>query len=264
MSFLSMSVYDPFRLYAHHQKKSHDGQVIRKKLIPPQNYAISEEMLKQAQEILIKAGIRGFNSSLPQRLFIFKNYPNIEHTNLSIVSGDSNLSLQFSGFWDVIKNDFASIYNNVDPLSVKNIEFTIQLNSFIFGPQVQTIGSTANLTFHFTFDGFSKEWTIPCLSGRMCVGCISYTTQQCFVEIQAPHNASDTTILSTKDTETTHPYLSSVTNNSPAILTALKNSDYTVFNPQLLLTSFNNASTSPFIISNVIYNLTVGLAVEYS
>lgn len=260
-----MSLYDPFRLYTHHQKKSHDGQVIRKKLIPPQNYAISEEMLKQAQEILIKAGIRGFNSSIPQRLFNFKNYPNIEHTNLSIPSGESTIQLLFSGFWDVIKQDFASIYNTVDPLSVKNIEFSIQLSSCILGPQIQTIGSSANLRILFTFDGVSAKGTnAPFSSGQMCVGCFSYTAQQYLYILQAPNSSSDASYFVNKNTETTHPYLASVTNNSPAILTALKNSDYAVFNPQLLLISFNNSSASPFIISNVIYNLTVGLAVEFS
>lgn len=259
-----MSIYDPFRLYTHHQKKSHDGQVIRKKLIPPQNYAISEEMLKQAQEILIKAGIRGFNSSTPQRLFIYKNYPNIEHTNLQIPSGQSSFELTFSGFWDIIKNDFASIYNTVDPLSVKNIQFIIRLNSFIMGPRIETIGSTASIKFRLTFDGVSVEYERNFLTGWMCIGCFSYTTQKYFLEINTPSSATDNSLLANKDTETAEPYLSSVTNNSPAILTALKNSDYAVFNPQLFLVSFNNSSASPFHISNVIYNLTVGLAVEYS
>lgn len=260
-----MSIYDPFRLYTHHQKKSHDGQVIRKKLIPPQNYAISEEMLKQAQEILIKAGIRGFNSSINQRLFIYQNYPNIEHTNLSINSGQSDLALTFSGFWDVIKSDFSSIYDSVDPLSVKNIEFKINLNSFIMGPQIQTIGSSAVINFTFTFDGVSRSINnVPFGSGRMTIGCFSYTTQKYYFDLQTPNSSSDSSVLSDKDTETSHPFLSSITNNSPAILTALKNSDYDVFNPLLLLSHFNNQSTSPFILSNVIYNLTVGLAVEYS
>lgn len=259
-----MSVYDPFRLYTHHQKKSHDGQVIRKKLIPPQNYAISEEMINQAKNILIKAGIRGFNSSIPQRLVLFKNYPNIENVNLSIAPGESNLALLFSGFWDVIKGDFASIYNNVDPLSVKNIAFTIQLNSFIIGPRIETIGSSANITFGLTFDGVSVEYTRTFLTGWMCIGCFSYTTQKFFLEINTPNSSSDNSILQNKNTETAEPYLTSVTNHSPAILTAIKNSDYNVFNPQFLLLSFNNASTSPFVVSNVIYNLTVGLAVEYS
>lgn len=260
-----MSVYDPFRLYTHYQKKSHDGQVIRKKLIPPQNYAISEEMLKQAQEILIKAGIRGFNSSVSHRLFKFQTYPNLEHTNLSIPSGQSTLQLQFSLIWDAVKNDFASIYNDVDPLSVRDIEFQVQLNSFILGPQIQTIGPSSVINFQFDFDGVSRQINnVPFSSGRGTIGFFSYTTQQYYFDLQTPNSSSDSSVLSNKDTETTHPYLSSVINRSPAILTALKNSDYAVFNPQFLLISVNNTSSSPYILSNVIYNVTVGLAVEYS
>lgn len=262
-----MSVYDPFRLYTHHQKKSHDGQVIRKKLIPPQNYAISEEMLKQAQEILIKAGIRGFNSSSTKRLFQFKQYTDIEEINFQIPPGQSSSNFQFSNFWDAIKGDFAPIYNTVSPLSVINISFIINLNSVTFGPTIQSSDSQQSTVWtRFEFQGYltpSGTYGPTLGRGRLNLSCTSYSQTNWLRESDVPQG-SDGGGFVQKQTPTSHNFLTSITNNSPAILTVLKNSDYTVFNPNLFGVYFDNVSAeTTFTISNVIYNLTVELAVEY-
>lgn len=262
-----MSVYDPFGLYQHHQKKSHDGQVLRKKLIPPQNYAISEEMLKQAQEILIKAGIRGFNSSVPQRLFIFKQYPNLSTANFELPPAiETNLSFQFSNFWDIIKNDFAPIYNTVSPLSVTNISFIINFNSIIFGPSA-TVQAPTNLFIRVQFDGYSTPSGTPFApqiqSGHTYISFSSYDSIS-FIREQDVATNVDGGGFVTKQTPTSHPFLSSVQNRSPAILTALKNSDYSVFNPTLIICLLRNLSDQYSVtFSNVIYNFSVELAVEY-
>lgn len=260
-----MSVYDPFQLYTHHQKKSHDGQIIRKKLTPPPNYAISEEMVKQAQEILIKAGIRGFNSLANKRLFIFKQYPYIFQDNLDIGNAETTVTFSFSSFWDAIKADFAPIYNTVLPISVKQISFEVYLNSVIFGPYSTSNGSY-NVQYGFAFDGYStpssSTYSSYLSSSHFYISLSSINTSQFLIEIDG-QGQSDSGGFVNKNTETSHPYLTYVLNQSPAILTVLKNSDYTVFNPDLIQTIFKHPGNGILTISKVIYSVTVALAVEY-
>ena len=48
-----MSNYDPFRLYDYKQRKSHKGQVLRKKIVGhPLPTVLTPEQLKEAKEIL--------------------------------------------------------------------------------------------------------------------------------------------------------------------------------------------------------------------
>ena len=264
-----MSVYDPFQLYVHHQKKSHAGQVIRKRPTTRQNYAISEEMIKDAKDILIKAGIRSFNSTNNQRLFQYKTYPNLQVTNFDIPIGSTTELFKFSNFWDLIKQDYASIYNNISPLQVQNINFELQLNSVFFGPYVTASKSrTDSVDALFTFDGYSSSEpvTFPLLTGQFSIQCTSYSNSQWIYVLNTSGNSfTDDTKFVNKDTQTSHQFLSQVVNHSPAILTVLKNSDYAVFNPTLFSFILNNSNENEntFTLSNIVYNVSVGLAVEY-
>ena len=252
-----MSIYDPFRLYVHHQKKSHDGQVIRKKLVSRPNYAISEEMIKQAQEILTRAGIRGFNSSYHGKAFIFKTYPNIQLLNFAIPNGTTTSVLQFSTFWDSVKSDFSSIYNNIPSSSVINISFRIILNSVAFGPNCTSSPSSPdnpiNVTGQFQFDGFNSigsqgGFFIKLATGKFGVDFISYSTNQFYVSNNSFGSDTDSTNLMSR-TNSSQPYLTFVETTSPEILDIIKNSDFEASNPTLFVASFQNSSAYTFTLS---------------
>lgn len=237
-----MSRFDPFALYNHRLKYSHNGQIIRKKPYKP-DYAISGDMVKEAQRILAAVGI--YNSTIPAPIppitDVFTLYGSSDDPYLINVTDSNPVPVQWSAIWPSIKSRFNTLLNT----SPSGFEFQIKVISFtLFGvlsfPDQQ---SSPNPYFYFNNPAAAlqivQQTDLTAISGRNgAFGIQALTNNACltFYDINSSNVNVDYGgfLVRPKNEGRENSALYTIASTDLTVFTALKDNDFTVFNPALI------------------------------
>lgn len=247
-SLFFMSRFDPFDLYSHRQKYSHEGQILRKKPVKT-NYAISREMIKEAQRILTAVGM--YNQiPTPSPQPVLRTYTNLLNSSYTghgqLLTGDfsfkiSNIFSDVSG----IRSAFDNVLNAEGTLS--SFHVTIILNSLSYFDSEVGAGSftlkTPNLTSTQEFSTTYRSvgtW-LPASSNSYIFQAANYINEYYYTNV-------DNGLLSRVTSQTTEAY------------NALKNVDFTNWNPELF--SVTVTPHSGFEIFS--YSFTINMVANYT
>lgn len=268
-----MSNYDPFRLYDYKQKKSHKGQVIRKKFVGhPLPTVLTPEQLKEAKDILEGIGYTVTkNPILPPppapppetqyRSFIYCD----KLTNYLLNAGDHIMHL--SDVWNDKILDFQDLFVPSD--RVNSFTFEINVIGYYFGGPLNTSGTgngTVNLNLYNAVDYKYFEIKVP-YSTYTRTGGVSYfpPNSNSVALIGAFNAANDTYDISLNGEmvrEYTSPFLYHYFDNTVETYNAIVTSDFTDYNPILMqiglgVPSAISGSTVTFSSIYITYQITM-------
>ena len=270
-----MSNYDPFQIYTKRSRSTHKGQVLRKKIPNYIGYCFTNEELDRAIEGLIARGYRIFKPGqrLSSKVFYSQVY-NISSGSLTFDNLNDIKTVQFSTLWANIYNDF-SPYLQVDPIRTSNVIFRvdiISINLFNLFQLPNASNSDTEILFYF----FDPEAVIDITDSSVRFNSSSSNSSYSLQSLDnanllaiynilnaASRRAASTNIIA-KLENTGEPYLNTIIRQQSAILTALKNQDYTVFNPSLFSVVFGGENLGPLSISDSMYTVRVHLQYETS
>lgn len=274
-----MSSFDPFGIYHRETKKSHKGQIIRKKFSElPTVY--TNEQLDNVISVLIGRGFRVFPPGVDPAAGIIQKlshtfiYPNID-LGQYIYNQDSTVEFRFSDLWPNIKNDFGDILS-IPNLRVKNLNFYTALVSFDFGT-VQDIDMSTNAMAYMDInlsDVLQQQYNLRFYVRQNYLNaygpneysywCSSVNPNEVHVCQSAPSVQENSYEVKPApySPALSVPYLNYTERNQIATLTALRNDDFTVLNPLYL-----QWTLSPFTGSFSVYHhhltVIVGLSIDY-
>ena len=230
-----MSNYDPFQLYTNKQKKTHQGQVIRKKIPNYIGYCFTNEELDRAIEGLKARGYHIYEPGVnPERQFLKHLehtyiYPNIDLGNLQYAN-QTQYTYNFSDIWPLVINDYSDILS-IDNLRVQQCHFFVSLISYSFGGMIAFTGNSGIVSFSIYYDPTSvfpdESFGASTATTQWAFGASSFSDQYAL-------KTQTRLIKSQKVVATNIPYLNITERQQVAILTALRTEDYNVFDPQLL------------------------------
>ena len=162
-----MSYYDPFRLYYRSQAKSHKGQILRKKYYPYQGLTLSDDDIKRVLETLENLNYRIFAPGEPLPIpptplsthfqdVVFPFYTQ----SISFPASGYTSIVKFALLWDHVYDFFSSLLN-IDPQSVSNFSFTINVISINIYGQFTFENETNGASFGFYFEDQTKKLYVP-------------------------------------------------------------------------------------------------------
>lgn len=259
-----MSNYDPFQLYTRRQKSTHQGQVIRKKIPKYYGRCYTNEELEEAIAGLKARGYRIFNPGQPisvsqemTRAFV---YPHITASSFTI-NRNETFDIKFHNFWPNIKTDFSDILR-IDNLRVSNLYFEVSLVSLIIrGFTKSNPDAPLSLRIQTSSLGDTKPFTVYEETGAdTYLEYVSYLNDRMFIIKNLGADIIDYDLPFMNDNPT--PFLNYVSRQQVAILTALRDNDYLVFDPQIF--AIKEDDTQPSItIGNVILCIFVKLHIKF-
>lgn len=244
-----MSNYDPFRIYARSHKASNKGQVLRKKYYPFLGNTFTQSDIQRVIDSLEQ---RGYNI-FPPGAFPPSSHETIFHDTVGVLSigqitfpsnSSSPLSFLFSTLWDIIEPEFAPILN-VSPDSISNFEFRIDIISINSWGNILCSSSTSTFPISLYFKDEAKSITfmpsiyihsnddyhisVQSLNSSIVLNFTSVNKQDSFEDQIPKKEGLDTS------------YLMGYLETNPSLITALKDKDYSSFNPIL----YNFSYTPP-------------------
>lgn len=252
-----MSNYDPFRLYVRSQRSSHKGQVLRKKYYPYFGCVFTDEEVERVIKSLTDRGYNIFPpGSFPSGSNSF-SHDTVGVFNIGEISfplpSPSELSFSFSTLWNVVEPEFSEILD-ASPDSISSFVFRIDILSInSWGPFSLSYSSSGNSSISLYFKDASQSIIyMPTTSiagaGDNHISVQSLNTQKC-LNFSLVTNYKFTEELSKKE-GLDSPYLISYIETDPTIIVALKNKDYSVFNPVLYNFVYTGSQALPLTIPN--------------
>lgn len=263
-----MSNYDPFRLYVRSQRSSHKGQVLRKKYYPYFGNVFTDEDI---QRVINSLTDRGYNIFPPGTFPSGSNsffHDTVGTLNLGEISfpspHPSELSLSFSTLWNVVEPEFSEILD-VSPDSITRFEFHIDIISInSWGAFYYPQNNPYNFAISLYFQDQSKSINYL-KSQRIARDPQNHISVQSLSSQSAIHfsyaNTTSVTEEFSKKEGLDTPYLYSYHETDPSIIVALKNKDYSVFNP--VLYNFVSSGDVPLPLSIPNTTATFHLHLEY-
>lgn len=273
-----MSNYDPFQIYKRDTTRSHNGQVLRKKIPKHLGTVLTQEQYDEVINILIGRGYKVFPPSDDPTLHVLKSltsvyvYPNIDLGTV-VYQSDTTLGYYFHDIWPVIKNDFSTILA-INNLRVQSVNFFTGLISFDLGDfAINNLETSGNPYLDFQFSDvqptvypvqiqFSTNTSLS-LQHNFHIGFSSYTNQQYVQYCWTGNTAQYQFIGPFYNPPLVQPYLNFSQRQQIAILTALRNSDFNAFDHHYLAWSLNNVTSGNLTIDHHHFNIIVGLAIDY-
>lgn len=252
-----MSNYDPFRLYVRSQRSSHKGQVLRKKYYPYFGNAWTDEDLNRVMKSLED---RGYNIFPPGAFPSVSN--SFSHDTVGIFNigaitfpspSPSELAFSFSTLWNVVEPEFSEILD-ASPDSITQFSFRIDIISInswgVFElPSYNSNNSSISLYFQDSSKSITYMPSCPIGPGSRNHLSLQSLNNQTLLNFSHIYNYSYTEELSKKE-GLDSPYLVSYIETDPTIIVALKNKDYSVFNPILFNFVYSGSQTLPLTIPN--------------
>lgn len=261
-----MSNYDPFRIYARSQKASNKGQVLRKKYYPFLGNTFTQSDIQRVIDSLEQ---RGFTIKPPGAyLSSTKSHDTVgtfnvgEYTFPSISAPE--LSFSFSTLWNVVAPEFAELLD-ASPDSIINFEFRLDIISLsswgvIYFPSNN--GYQTHISLYFKDASKAIDY-MP--QNTLTSGVNRYFTVQSFNNEKLLNFSFVTSAPSeiTKKEGLDSPYLMSYIETDPTIIVALKNKDYSVFNPVLYSFVYSGSSSPlPLTIPNSVATFRIHLSYD--
>lgn len=252
-----MSSYDPFRLYVRSQRSSHRGQVLRKKYYPYFGQAFTDE---EIDRVIKSLEDRGYNIFPPGTFSSGSNsfyHDTVGTFSIGEISfpppAPSELAFSFSTLWNAVEPEFAEILD-ASPDSITRLSFRIDIISInswgVFG--VNDI-STEQSAISLYFQDSSKSISYMPLNniGHGFINHLSVQSlnNQKVLNFGAGYNYTSSKELLKKE-GLDSPYLMSFINTDPTIIVALKNKDYSGFNPILFNFVYSGDEPLPLTIPN--------------
>lgn len=250
-----MSNYDPFRIYSRSQKASYKGQVLRKKYYPILGNTFTQSDIQRVIDSLEQ---RGFTISPPGTIFsraLFHDTVGI--FNVGEITFPSNspspLSFFFSTLWNVVEPEFAPLLN-ASPDSISNFQFQIDIISINSWGKFKSTKSSFSISLYFqdaaksiTFmpsvyvsDGEDYHISVQSLSNQSVLNFTSVHNQDLYDDVLSKKEGNDTS------------YLMSYLETNSSLITALKNKDYSSFDPALYNFSFPSSSGNLTLSNNFV------------
>lgn len=268
-------MFDPYNIYKRQIRSSHSGQVLRKKIRRKSGKVYTNEELESAIPPLRALGynVRKGNFYATQ----ITSWSDVYNLDMGSVIFLNNLALPvlFSSIWPDIKSDFQDCLK-IDPLSVVNLLFEIDLISINLYGQYNPTGTShrfpaLNLYISNSSDRISAippsgspDLKVP--SSNFNISFRSFSNSQIFLSESCILSTNDlwgyTNILTKKETLNS-TYLNVIQRSQPAIITALRNDDYSVFDPTLFYSYISNGNQLPATISNSFLTLQVKMIIEH-
>lgn len=275
-----MSNYDPFHIYDRQIRKSHKGQVIRKKLVSPVGRIYSN---KELDDVIPVLGRHGYHV-IPKSISIFYNQYDSRDFTWTKELGQLQINdlnpvhIQFSQVWNDnnIKNFYKPVFD-IDPLTVIALNFeiyiqavqiygTIQLNN----PQINGDNPGFNIPgTNVLFDPATTGGNVILASisteSNFSVFSYSSTNVMCQSSFERTDGRTvrDITLPSKQNIDSSAAIFH-YSYHQPAILTALKNSDYTVLNPDLIdIGWLGDVGSLPFTSNHHLISVTINLEVVH-
>jgi len=266
-------MFDPYNIYNRSTHKSHKGQVLQKRIPRYEGKAFTNEELEQAIPALRAAGYYVNRRPLSKSAFRDIIYPlNLGIFYLTDIA--SPVSLNWSDVWPTIKPDFESLLN-IDPILVDSILFKIDVLSFSLEGQMNFARhGTSSPTFYFidpnsaiSFPQDTTQYAMqqndPSIYSLSCYSDTDVLMFRCLTQAGYSENEIGQVSIVNKLENTDNPYLYTITRQQPAILTALRNDDYSVFNPSLINILWNGTLYDvPISIQNTLITFRVHLEYE--
>lgn len=253
-----MSNYDPFRLYSRQKTSSHKGQVLRKKFYPVLGDTYTREDLNRVIAALTAQGYQvyfpGVSPPSPPKTILHGTVGTFDIGEISFPSpAPSELSFSFSTLWNAVEPEFSEILD-VDPSSISNFEFRLDIIS------INSWGS-------FTAPSYNDKMAEISLYFQDSAKAITYMTSsdikpgyQNHVSMQSLDNQKVLNLGFVYDSSYTQErskmegldssFLMSYIETDPTIIVALKNKDYSVFNPVLFNFVYHGSQPLPLTIPN--------------
>lgn len=266
-------MFDPYNIYKRQIRSSHSGQVLRKKLRRKSGKVYTNEELISAIPPLRALGYHVEKGKFYSTQITSWSDTYILDTGSVVFSDTSATPFLFSTIWSDIKSDFQDCLS-IDPLSVINLLFEIDLLSINLYGSYQTSGTVTFPSIGLYIADPSKAissgvWsslTISNPSNNFNVSFSSYSDSS--VYLTESSTRSDTLFWGyagfvTKNEIQDSNYLNVIQRGQPAIITALRNDDYSVFNPPLFYMFMSQAAQTPATISNSFITFQVKMIVEH-
>lgn len=275
-----MSNYDPFQIYDRKVRSTHQGQVIRKKLVPPVGRIYSNKELDDVIPVLGRYGYHVIPKSVPIYFnqFDVRDFTWTKELGQLQLDDLNSVNIQFSQIWNDnnIKNFYKPVFD-IDPLSVIALNFeiyiqavqiygTIQLNNpQINGdnpgfsiPNTNVVFDPATTGGNVILAGISTESNFSVFSysstNVMCQSSFERTDGRTVRDITFP----------SKQNVDSSPAIFHLHYHQPALLTSLKNSDYASFNPSLMEIGWlGDINSLPFTSNRHLISLTINLEVVH-
>ena len=239
-----MSNYDPFRLYSRQKTSSHKGQVLRKKFYPVLGDTYTREDLQRVIAALTAQGYQVYFPGAPppplpsSHQTVFRDTVgllDIGQITIPIMS-TAPISFFFSTLWDAAEPEFSS-FLNASPDSISNFQFQIDILSISSWGVVNTdpLSSPFSMSLYFIDDTKSITFMphVQSLSRgdyHISVQSLNNETVLHFTSFYQKDTYPDE-ILKKEGLES--PFLISYLETNSSLITALKNKDYSSFNPIL-------------------------------
>lgn len=274
-SLFFMSNYDPFHIYTKRSKSTQKGQVLRKKIPNYIGYCFTDEELERAIAGLEARGYHIFKPGVnPQQPVQKRLEHSFLYTNIDLGSlqyqDQTVYNYKFSNLWPIIVGDFYDILA-IDNLRVQTCNFYISLVGFTFGGSITS--STQNATFNIgvsvttplNYNNIAYNIVTRFTADHsLLLSCQSFNRQSILIGEHATQSSTNGLRISNHPIGGLPvPYLNYTNIQQIAILTALRNQDFTVFDP--LIASWRSETPADNVtIEHHQFSILVSLAIDYT